>query len=68
MSLTISPERDKVVTFSSPIKQIHRRFFIKNPAGAFNLKAFSEPFSDMSWLSVALFCLLCSPFMYISAL
>ena len=40
---TVTRARSKVMSFAQPITKIYHSFFIKNPSGALNYKAYIEP-------------------------
>jgi hypothetical protein len=49
---TVTQERSAVMTFASPITQVHHTLFIKNPAENFNFMAYIEPLHWFAWIGL----------------
>ncbi len=64
---TVTMERAEVMTFSIPLTQIFHSFFIKNPSDFFNFKAYVQPLLYPVWLTLAGFCAVTPPVLYLAS-
>ncbi len=59
--------RAQAVSFTHSLSRVHHRIFLKRTDGKFNLMAYVEPLTRLSWLVIGIFWLLCSPILYLTA-
>jgi ionotropic kainate glutamate receptor 5 len=65
-SFTVTMDRSTVITFAQPITQIYHSLFIKNPTGSYNLNAYVEPLTHLSWAFIGIFALVVSPILFLT--
>ena len=58
---TITKAKSTVVDFLPPITESYQQLFLKNPAGSLDWKAYTEPFTPLCWIGIAIFILIVSP-------
>ena len=63
-SFSITKARGTAITFTTTLDQGFRTFFIKNPMGSYNYKAYIEPLHHLSWIFIGLFAIVTPFFMY----
>ena len=63
---TVTKERSAVMTFATPITQIHHTLFIKNPAERFNIMAYIEPMHWFTWVSLFVLLATVPPLLYLA--
>ena len=63
-SFSITKARGTAITFSTTLDQGFRTFFIKNPMGSYNYKAYIEPLHHLSWIIIGLFAVVTPFIMY----
>ena len=61
--LGMSYARSEVVSYSVSLDQQYFQFYIKNPEGATNYQAYSEPLHYVTWIFIAIFCFVLPPFL-----
>jgi hypothetical protein len=62
---TATLARSNVISFSTTITQVHNSMFIKNPAGAYNFKAYTETFHYILWAALAIFFITIPPILFL---
>jgi hypothetical protein len=62
---TATLARSTVISFSTKITKVHNSMFIKNPAGAYNFKAYTETFNDILWVALAFFFITIPPVLFL---
>ena len=61
--LGVSQARSEVVSYSVPLNTEYFQFYIKNPEGATNFQAYSEPLHYVTWIFIVIFCFILPPFL-----
>ena len=62
----VTKQRSVVMTFASPITQIHHTLFIKNPAEKINLFAYIEPMNWLAWIGLFVLLATVPPLLYLA--
>jgi hypothetical protein len=62
---TVTLGRSSVISFSQPITKVYNMVFIKNPTGAFNFNAYTEPLTYQSWVAIKNFLIAVPPVVYL---
>ena len=62
---TVTKERSEVMTFAQPILDIYHSLFIKNPEGSINFSSYAAPLTDLAWMSIGIFVIVGSFFLFI---
>ena len=57
-SFTITLVRSQAVSFVNPLANGRITYFLKNPKGAVNYQAYTEPLQNITWLSIGVFCVI----------
>ena len=63
---SVTKERSAVLTFATPIAQMHRTLFIKNPAEKYNFLAYIEPMRWLVWVGMFGLLITVPPLLYMS--
>ena len=64
--VTTTVARSQVVSFTMPLVWVKFTLFIKNPDGAINYEAYTEPLHYTTWLLIFMFCIVLPPFLLVS--
>ena len=46
---TVTEERSRVITFSTPLDQIYHAIIIQNPINTYHFEAYTSPFTTTTW-------------------
>ena len=65
-SLSIRLARSQAVSFAIPLASGSYNYFMKNPEGAINYQAYSEPLHYFTWLSIGVFCVILPLFLLVT--
>ena len=60
-------QRSQVISFIHALDDVHDEVAIKNPTDTFNFGAYTDPLQLWSWIFIAIFCIVCPPFLYFTA-
>merc|ERR1719483_613740 len=60
-------QRSQVISFIHALDNVHDEVAIKNPTDTFNFGAHTDPLQLWSWIFIAIFCIVCPPFLYFTA-
>ena len=61
VAFTTTVARSQVVSFTMPLEWVKFSLFIKNPDGAINYEAYTEPLHYTTWLLIVVFCMVLPP-------
>ena len=65
-SLSATLVRSQAVSFVNPLASGRYNYFMKNPEGAINYQAYSEPLNYLTWLSIGVFCVILPIFLILT--
>ena len=57
-SFSITLVRSQAVSFVIPLGSGRLTYFMKNPKGAINYQAYTEPIHNLTWLLIGVFCVI----------
>ena len=64
---TVTEQRSSVMKFSTPLDQVYHAIFIRNPAKAYNYKAYTSQLSDIAWCMIGVWIILTPPLLFVVA-
>lgn len=62
---TITKERGRVMTFSTPLDQIYHVVVIRNPLSTYHFEAYTLPLTNMTWLILLTWIIVTPPVLFI---
>ena len=65
-SFSTTLARSQAVSFVNPLATGSYNYFMKNPEGAINYQAYSEPLHYLTWLSIGVFCVILPLFLLVT--
>ena len=60
----VTSARSKVISFTLTLASDYHLLYIKNPDGAMNYQSYTEPFHQVTWLCIGVFCMVFPPFLW----
>ena len=64
IAFIVTSARSKVISFTLTLASDYHLLYIKNPDGAMNYQSYTEPFHQVTWLCIGVFCMVFPPFLW----
>ena len=64
IAFIVTLPRSKVISFTLTLARDYHLLYIKNPDGAINYQSYTEPFHHVTWLFIAVFCIIFPPLLW----
>ena len=62
---TVTAERSRVMTFSTPLDEIYHAIIIQNPINTYHYEAYTDPFTTTTWSMLLAWVIATPPIMFI---
>ena len=64
---TITEQRNRVMTFSTPLDEIYHAIIIQNPVNTYHFEAYTSPLTNLTWLILLAWIIATPPILFIVA-
>ena len=62
---TVTEQRSRAITFSTPLDQIYHAIIIQNPINVYNYEAYTSPLTTITWLMFLVWIIATPPILFI---